>query len=212
MTDTRNMRKTNTNPKTNNTHPQKQNMSNQFDLRREYSVMLKVKPYSSDIKTEMYNALLALRNINNNVINYLENTPNEMNLHAAVVYNKAIQFLGQFKDGCYNNVQDGQLLNDFADELLHTINLLHNYVLSFYRIKINIDNNESANAKLEKNTTKRELPTFQDVRRSRRKVQRVDYTGMDTIEPESEFDGITDIWYDLTLQEDPDYVPEQDDF
>jgi hypothetical protein len=46
------------------------------------------------------------------------------------------------------------------------------------------------------------------LRRSKRKVPKVDYTGMDTIEPESEFDGITDIWNDETIYEDPDYIPD----
>lgn len=36
----------------------------------------------------------------------------------------------------------------------------------------------------------------------------VDYTGMDTIEP---LDGITDIWFDLTLAVDPDYEPMEDE-
>jgi hypothetical protein len=79
----------------------------------------------------MYNVLLTFRNINNNVTKYLENTPYEMNFYALVVYNKAVDFLRQFKDACYNNVQDNQLLNDFANEVLHTINLLHNYVMTF---------------------------------------------------------------------------------
>ena len=39
----------------------------------------------------------------------------------------------------------------------------------------------------------------------------VDYTGMDTIEHESEYDAITDIWFDLTQAEDPDYVPTEDE-
>jgi hypothetical protein len=42
-----------------------------------------------------------------------------------------------------------------------------------------------------------------------RNLPRVDYTGMDTIEPKSEYD-ITDIWYDLSIFEDPDYVPDED--
>ena len=42
--------------------------------------------------------------------------------------------------------------------------------------------------------------------RPRRKIPKVDYTGMDTIEPESEYDGITNIWEDVTKSEDPDYV------
>lgn len=45
------------------------------------------------------------------------------------------------------------------------------------------------------------------MRRTRRKYKKVDYTGMDTIEPESDYDGITNIWADKTINEDPDYVP-----
>lgn len=45
------------------------------------------------------------------------------------------------------------------------------------------------------------------LRRSPRKYKKVDYTGMDTIEPESKYDGITDIWKDETIYEDPDYKP-----
>jgi hypothetical protein len=45
----------------------------------------------------------------------------------------------------------------------------------------------------------------------RRNIKNVDYTGMDTIEPESEFDVITNIWEDLTLEEDPDYEFEEDE-
>jgi len=39
----------------------------------------------------------------------------------------------------------------------------------------------------------------------------VDYTGMDTIEPESESDRITNIWDDQTIEEDPDYIPMEDE-
>jgi hypothetical protein len=39
----------------------------------------------------------------------------------------------------------------------------------------------------------------------------VDYTGMDTIEPESEYDGITNIWLDTTVFSDPDYEFEEDE-
>jgi hypothetical protein len=34
---------------------------------------------------------------------------------------------------------------------------------------------------------------------------------MDTIEPESKYDGITDIWMDTTIHYDPDYVPSEDE-
>ena len=44
-----------------------------------------------------------------------------------------------------------------------------------------------------------------------RNINRVNYTGMDSIEPENEFDGITDIWADLTINEDPNYEEEDDE-
>jgi hypothetical protein len=53
-----------------------------------------------------------------------------------------------------------------------------------------------------------ELDDFTPSTRRLRNLPRVDYTGMDTVEPESEFDGITDIWADTTIDEDPDFVPE----
>ena len=45
-------------------------------------------------------------------------------------------------------------------------------------------------------------------RRSSRNILRVNYTGMDTIEPESES---TDIWADKTFEKDPDYEFEEDE-
>jgi hypothetical protein len=39
----------------------------------------------------------------------------------------------------------------------------------------------------------------------------VSYIGMDTIEPENEFDGITNIWFDETIEEDSDYKTEDDE-
>jgi hypothetical protein len=51
--------------------------------------------------------------------------------------------------------------------------------------------------------------------RPKRNCAQIDYTGMDTIEPLSEYDGITNIWADTTIYEDPDYEPsafeEEDD-
>ena len=46
------------------------------------------------------------------------------------------------------------------------------------------------------------------LRRTRRKYKKVDYTGMDTIEPLNEYDGLTNIWADETIYSDPDYIPE----
>jgi hypothetical protein len=56
-------------------------------------------------------------------------------------------------------------------------------------------------------TTTSPTPTLITRRYPKRNIVRVDYTGMDTIEPYGEDDGITNIWADETIREDPDYVP-----
>lgn len=43
-----------------------------------------------------------------------------------------------------------------------------------------------------------------------RNIPRVNYTGMDTIEPMDEYDSITNIWADETIYYDPDYNPQDD--
>lgn len=52
------------------------------------------------------------------------------------------------------------------------------------------------------------VPTYS---RPRRNIPKVDYTGMDSIEPEGKFDGVTNIWYDASIDYDPDYVFEEED-
>ena len=44
-----------------------------------------------------------------------------------------------------------------------------------------------------------------------RSSRNVNYTGMDTIEPESEYDGITDIWAEQSNASDSDYEPSESD-
>jgi hypothetical protein len=47
--------------------------------------------------------------------------------------------------------------------------------------------------------------------KEKRNKKVVDYTGMDTIEPLDEYDAITNIWADETIDEDPDYEYETDE-
>jgi hypothetical protein len=42
--------------------------------------------------------------------------------------------------------------------------------------------------------------------RSHRNIESVNYTGMDSIEPIDEFDTNTDIWADITIEDDPSSV------
>jgi len=52
------------------------------------------------------------------------------------------------------------------------------------------------------------LPSDKSAKRIRKFV---DYTGMDTIEPYDEYDGITNIWLDTTVFSDPDYEFEEEE-
>lgn len=63
------------------------------------------------------------------------------------------------------------------------------------------------NTIMRKRITQAESKLFTGPRRTLRNYKKVDYTGMDTIEPESEYDGITNIWADQTIYSDPDYLP-----
>jgi hypothetical protein len=70
-----------------------------------------------------------------------------------------------------------------------------------------IDNNIIKNF----NKSKCEFEEKPKLNRPQRNITRVDYTGMDMIEPLDEFDDITDIWDDLTVDKDPNYEFEEDE-
>ena len=46
-----------------------------------------------------------------------------------------------------------------------------------------------------------------NLRRTARRYKKVNYAGMDTIEPECEYDFMTNIWHDETIESDPDWLP-----
>jgi len=46
-----------------------------------------------------------------------------------------------------------------------------------------------------------------NLRRTARRYKKVNYAGMDTIEPECEYDFITNVWHDETIETDPDWLP-----
>lgn len=118
---------------------------------------------------------------------------------AACVFNKINDFNDEYSSGNWNDI-DNELVDKFVYELCKakefTAEIIRNY-----SGPCNTDLMIKAKNELERLATMR----------PRRNIKRVDYTGMDTIEPESEYDGITDIWADLTLSEDPDYEFEEDE-
>jgi hypothetical protein len=117
-----------------------------------------------------------------------------------IVFDKIIYFEKEYHTGSWNEI-DKKLVETFQNELgkakIFVVNTIKNYnsgILTDVVVK-----------------TKEKIASLECQRpqRPRRNIPRVDYTGMDTIEPESEFDGIPDIWADETIQEDPDYEFEE---
>lgn len=114
-------------------------------------------------------------------------------VYVCTVFNKILEFEDQRNSGAWNKV-DKILVENFVSELNKTkefsLNIIKNYNgLLSYMIS----------------QTKEKILELES-RSSRRNIKRVDYTGMDSIEPKSEFDLITNIWADETIVEDPDYV------
>ena len=114
----------------------------------------------------------------------------------STVFDKIIEFENEYHSGAWLQIEEN-LVQTFLDELnktkKYTINLIKNYDGIYWSELIS--------------QTKVKIAAL----RPRRNIKRVNYTYMDTIEPECKYDGITDIWFDLTLNEDPDYVFEEDE-
>jgi len=117
----------------------------------------------------------------------------------ANVYSKTIDFIRERDSGDYFVIDKNIVENFFS------------YVFQVRNFTSNIIKNYCGNVSGHSITRAKEEITRLESGRPRRNIPRVNYTGMDTIERESEFDGITDIWFDLTLSEDPDYEFEEDE-
>ena len=132
--------------------------------------------------------IIASQNQNNLWINFV-----------CCVFNKINQLNDEYNSGDWHEI-DKKLLDKFLGELSKakefTSEIIRNYNGPYNTdIMIKAKNEHERLSKI----------------RPRRNIKRVNYTGMDMIEPENEFDGITNIWADLTIQGDPDYEFEEDE-
>jgi len=125
--------------------------------------------------------------------------------YAVCVYNKCVEFDNEYILNKGWPELDQELVREFVSEYQFTKKIVVNHIKT---INIIIILNEE-HIKLVTNAKK--AIENAEKGRWRRKVPVVDYTGMDTIEPESEEDGITDIWYDDSYSYDSDYEPEEEE-
>ena len=114
--------------------------------------------------------------------------------YIATVYQKTSEFISDMDSGCYFVIDKNIVENFFS------------YVFKVRDFTSNIIKNYCGNVSDLSITRAKEEITKLESRRPRRNIPRVNYTGMDTIEPDSEFHG-----NDLTLSEDPDYEFEEDE-
>ena len=112
---------------------------------------------------------------------------------AATLYLKAIEFENLLRNGDYLSV-DKKIVDNFFKEVEHSKQYTIEIIKKYSHLN---ENHEQVKLALKNMETTR----------PRRLIPRVNYTGMDCIEPESEYDGITDIWADNSKYVDSDYEP-----
>jgi hypothetical protein len=167
-------------------------------------------------------ALQIYKDVNSTLENLLIGNQMKWVKFAATAYSKTTEFYNQMIAGELNEVVDKILVENFIEEFMKARKFLASYFTNLKKnCPSNVDMNDrfinQAMREIEKHSAMNnnvisqpfnEMKKESVISRPRRNIPRVSYVGMDTLEPESEFDGITDIWADPTIDEDPDYVPE----
>lgn len=151
-------------------------------------------------ENKMNIALKIYQTINSHVNKFLQNDGvSKWIKFLCTVFDKIIQFETEYRNGEWLLINE-QLVEKFNQEL----NLAKKFVVNIIKNYEGIEYRELVSQSKDK------IAALEG-QRPRRNIKRVNYTYMDTIEPECEHDGITDIWFDLTLSEDPDYKFEEDE-
>lgn len=159
---------------------------------------------------KMQVSLQIYNRVNDKLENLLQDNSPKWLKFAATVYNKTSEFEVQFYEKIYNEV-DVKLVETFRKTYQKARQFLSKYFKNLRATRPGLINlTESPYVELFKNIDEEDFKAAQ-CSRPRRNIPVVDYTGMDTIEPESEYDGITDIWHDNSIWYDSDYNPEDDE-
>jgi hypothetical protein len=165
------------------------------------NMLLKVLECANGKETRMTIAIEIFRVVNENLEILLYDNPKKWTNFAATVYNKTTEFKEDKERKYYDDVNPylvAIFVNHYMESREFTASFLKNVEDPIMFTKQPVVK-ALENIKQEDSVTKR----------PRRNIPVVDYTGMDTLEPCDEYDGITDIWYDEN--KDSDYNPEEDD-
>jgi hypothetical protein len=159
-------------------------------------------------KTERMQVSLQIYNrINDKLEKFLQDDYSKWVTFAATAYNKTSEFEAQLDT--YKEV-DSKLVDTFTESYRKARKFISNYFKNLRAQRPSVNNwTIKPYAEMFKNIDEEDFK-YAQCSRPRRNVPIVDYTGMDTIEPESEYDGITNIWHDDSMV-DSDYNPEDDE-
>ena len=154
-------------------------------------------------------ALQIFKIVNDKLPRLLKLNPSRWSKFAATVYNKTTEFQQSFESNPQTKAYYNQLVrNESECEFAKARKILKDYLSNLKAKKSYLVDMSNIHFRDAYNDIEN---VMRRSRCSKRTVSKVDYTGMDTIEPECEFDGITDIWADLTIYSDPDYVFEEEE-
>jgi len=118
---------------------------------------------------------------------------------AATTFNKTTDFINDSKQGHWIDI-DKNIVKKFNTEMYKTRNFVINLIKNNWNL---------SSSNLHVIAAKEEITRMENSR-PRRNMPRVNYMGMDSIDSESEFDGIIDI-SDKTIKNDPNYEFEEDE-
>lgn len=153
-------------------------------------------------------ALQIYNKINNNLGKLLSTDSHNWYAFVVTAYNKTSEFesvLDSFKE------VNPDVFKKFRETYLAVRQIISKHFINLRAFKSEIVKiADEPYATMYKNIDTCENSKSEISTRPRRNVPRVDYTGMDSIEPETECDGITDIWVDESLWYDSDYNPDDD--
>lgn len=171
------------------------------EFRNNIENLLKIQKNMIDKENKIRNALIIYKELETNLQQVYLQSPTRWGKFVSTVFNKCIEFENEYQRGDLNTVEDKQLVQNFVDCYRNVQKIT---------MKI-VKNHKGFIANEPHSTLALHTIKLMETNKPKRNIYRVDYTGMDSIEPEDEYDGITNIWADLTLEEDPDYKFEDEE-
>jgi len=180
------------------TRNQSKNITFENQFYTEIKSLLQRCDFAVGLENRMLVCLEIFEKIDKDLLQICNKSQNKSwNKFACAIFDKINEFNHEYSSGRWLEIDDN-LLDMFIEQLCKSKKIVSEII-------INCSVEDDMIIRI-----KNEIIQL-DGMRPRRNIPRVNYTGMDTIEPKSEFDKTTNIWADLSIKEDPDYEFEEDE-